>query len=276
MTMALNHLGIRSSVVDIATETLALFSRHIRHLRRTPEKIVWVSMNPLVMLVVLGYVARNFIVVPGSGDYQEYILAGCLGQVGLASIGPSAIGVATDLRSGLMDRLRSLPISRVSVLLGRTVSDLVLAMLTVVLVTLAGLALGWRPQTEPLSVLAGFALLLAYIYTMLWLGVLLGLLMTNVDTIEAVSSTMLVTFSFLSNAFLSADGLPDWIRPIAAWNPVSSVVAACRTLWGNPVSTTADNFPAQHPIMAALGSIAILLAIIIPLSARAFRSATSR
>jgi len=275
MSLALERvvIGERGSAL---TDTFALVGRQLTHLRRAPGKFVGIAMNPLVMMLVLGYLFKNFIVVPGSGDYQEYILAGCAAQVGLASVGPSAIGVASDLRTGLMDRLRSLPISRTSVLMGRTLSDLALAAATVAVVSLAGLLLGWRIHTGLWEALAGYGILLLFVYTMLWVGVLIGLAIHTLETIDAVGALMVVLFSFLSSAFLSTDGMPEWIRPIAAWNPLSAVVTACRDLWGNPSSPVRDGLPAQHPVIVALVSLALILAVVIPLSVRSFRTAAAR
>lgn len=275
MSLALERgvIGERGSSL---TDTFALVGRQLVHLRRAPGKFIGIAMNPLVMMLVLGYLFKNFIVVPGSGDYNEYILAGCAAQVGLASIGPSAIGVASDLRTGLMDRLRSLPISRTSVLMGRTLADLALAAVTVVVVSLAGLLLGWRIHTGLWEALAGYGILLLFVYAMLWVGVLVGLVIRSLETIDAVGAMVVVLFSFLSSAFLSTDGMPAWIQPIAAWNPVSAVVTACRDLWGNPSSPVRDGLPAQHPVIVALVSLVVLLAVVIPLGVRAFRTAAAR
>lgn len=276
MSIAVDRVDIGPVTGSAAGDVAALIGRHVRHLRRAPGKFVGIAMNPLVMMLVLGYLFKNFIVVPGSGNYQEYILAGCVAQVGLASIGPSAIGVASDLRSGLMDRLRSLPISHASILLGRTLSDLLLAVVTVGVVSVVGLLFGWRVHTGPLPALAGFGLLLLFIYAMLWIGVLIGLVVSSLETIDALGALVVVLSSFLSSAFLSTDGLPGWIRPIAAWNPVNSVVTACRKLWGNPLSSVHDTLPAQQPVLVALVTVGILLAVVIPLSVRMFRTAASR
>ncbi|MFH8408918.1 ABC transporter permease [Streptomyces sp. NPDC018019] len=253
-------------------DTAALAGRHLLHLRRAPGKFLGIVMNPLILLIAVGYLFRNSISVPGSGNYQEYLMAGVAVQVGLASIGPTAIGVAMDMRGGLVDRFRSLPVSRTAVLVGQTLSDLIVSALGLVIVMLVGLAVGWRPHAGPLSVAAGFALILAFIYTMLWVGVLLGLLLRSPETIDSVGAIVLVAFSFLSNAFFSVAGLPSWIRPLAEWNPVSAVVTACRTLWGNPV-VTGTGFPADHPVLVTAGTLAVLLAVCVPLSLRAYRKA---
>jgi ABC-type multidrug transport system permease subunit len=160
--------------------------------------------------------------------------------------------------------------------MGRTLSDLVLATVTVAVVSLAGLLLGWRIHTGLWEALAGYGILLLFVYTMLWVGVLVGLVIRTLETIDAVGALVVVLFSFLSSAFLSTDGMPSWIQPIAAWNPISAVVTACRDLWGNPTSPVRDGLPAQHPVIVALVSLAVMLAVVIPLAVRSFRTAATR
>ncbi|MGA5867880.1 ABC transporter permease [Streptomyces cinereoruber] len=165
----------RTPVVDVAhapasppavtngrpvTETFALAGRRLRHLRRTPGRLVGIVLNPLVMLLAVGYLFKDAIVAPQGGDYQEYLMAGIAVQVGLAGIGPTAISIAMDLRAGLMDRFRSLSISRAAVLVAHALADLLVGLAILAVITLVGLAIGWRPHGDPLSVAAVFAVLL--------------------------------------------------------------------------------------------------------------------
>ncbi len=136
-----------------------------------------------------------------------------------------------------MDRFRSLPIARPSVLLGHTLGDLAVGLIGLAVVTGIGVLFGWRPERGPLPVLAGFLLLAVFMYAMLWVGVLLGLFSRNMETINVVAGLVTVLLSFLSNAFQSVDRLPAWLRPVADWNPVSAVVTWTRELWGNPTAT---------------------------------------
>lgn len=249
----------------------ALCGRHLRHLRRSPGRFVGITMNPLVILFAMGYLFRRSILVPGSDNYVEFLLAGVAAQVALASVGPTAIGVNLDLREGLIDRFRSLPISRASVLIGRTLADLLVSVGALMIVVLVGLALGWRPHTGVGSVLAGLGLLVWFIYVMLWVGVVLGLALHQPETIDSVGALVLVISSFLSSAFLPVQGLPVWVRPIAEWNPVSAVVSACRQLFGNP-ATAPDGFAGQHPLVVASIMLTVLLVVLIPFADRRYRA----
>ncbi|MFH8972855.1 ABC transporter permease [Streptomyces sp. NPDC017890] len=266
-----------STVLAYGQDVAALTGRHLRHLRRTPEKIIGVALTPVAMVVILGYLFATVVQVKGSGSsYREYIMAGVFAQVGLSCIGITAIGVAGDLGKGLIDRFRSLPMGRATVLLGHTLADLVAAALSIVLVALTGLAVGWRVHGTFFENLAGFVLLLAFAYAMLWVGALLGMMMRNLEAINGVAALMLVLFSFLSSSFMPLAGLPDWLRVIAEWNPVSAVSEACRQLWGNTDAVSSGSFPVEHPVIVSLISIGLLIALLIPLSLRVYRTSATR
>ncbi|MBD0674756.1 ABC transporter permease [Streptomyces sp. CBMA156] len=258
-------------------DTTVLTGRHLRHLRRSPGRLLLITMTPAVMLIAIGYLFRGSIAIPGVSSYEDYIMAGIAAQVALAGVGPTALGVAIDLRDGLVDRYRSLPISASSVLVGRALSDMVTAVVGLVAVSGLGLLLGWRPHGGPGRILAGFAVLLAFSFVMLWVGILLGTTMRNVEAIDGTGALILVVLSFLSNAYVAVDGLPGWLRPAAEWNPVSSVITVCRVLWGNqPTGPTAAGFPASHPGIVVACSLGIVLLAVVPAALRGFRRAVER
>jgi len=252
-------------------EIYALAGRRLQHLRAAPGRLLGIAMNSLVTMVAVGYLFGESIVVPGSVNYQEYLMAGAAAQIGLASIAPTAIGVAMDLKDGLTDRFRSLPISRGAVLIGHTIGDFVVGLLALVAVCTVGYISGWRTHTGILSTVAGFALMAAFIYAMLWLGVLLGLAVRNLESIDSIGGIVVVAFSFVSNAFLSTEKLPDWIQPLAEWNPVSSVSNACRVLWGNPIAAD-SGIPVTNPGLVVTVSLTLLLVVTVPLSFRRYRA----
>jgi ABC-2 type transport system permease protein len=255
-------------------DVLALMGRRLRHFRSSPGKLLAIALNPIVMIVALGYLFEASIVIPGSGSYQEYIFAGIAAQIALTSLGPTAVGMAEDLRNGLVDRFRTLSISRAAVLISHTLADLLISAVTLVLVTGIAYLLGWRTHAGLGPTLTGFALLLGFSYAMLWAGVLLGLVMKSMGSIEATGSLLLVLFTFVSNAFLSTERMPGWLGAIAQWNPLSLVATACRDLWGNPVG--ASGLPAQRPVELAAATIVGILVVTIPLAVRAYGRAASR
>lgn len=266
-----------SSALAHGSDVAALTGRHLRHLRRTPEKIIGVALTPVAMVVILGYLFATVVEVKNSGgSYREYIMAGVFAQVGLSCIGITAIGVAGDLGKGLIDRFRSLPMGRATVLVSHTLADLAAAALSIVLVAVTGLAVGWRVHGTFAENAAGFLLLLGFAYAMLWVGALLGMVMRNLEAISGVAALLLVLFSFLSSSFMPLAGLPGWLQALAEWNPVSAVSEACRQLWGNTGAVTSGSYPVEHPVTVSLISIGLLIAVLVPLSLRVYRISATR
>ncbi|MCU1686684.1 MAG: type transporter [Amycolatopsis sp.] len=256
-----------------AVEIFALAGRRLRHLLRAPGRLIGVIMNPLVTMIAMGYLFKTSIVVPGGGNYPEYLMAGAAVQVGLASVGPTAIAVSMDLKGGLVDRFRSLPISRTAVLIGHTLADLVSSLAGLVVVMLVGFALDWRPNNGFLGLLAGFGVLAVFIYVMLWVGVLLGMCVSSLESIDSFGGLIVVVFSFMSSAFLASSQFPNWIRPFAEWNPVSSVSNAVRRLWGNPVAS-GDGFALHNPGVVIVIALGVVLTVTTVLSFRRYRTAS--
>ncbi|MGA5817920.1 ABC transporter permease [Kitasatospora sp. NPDC094028] len=261
---------------ETLSDAWALTGRHMRHIKRMPERLLSLTVLPVAFVVVFGYLFGSAMSVPGGGSYQEYIMSGIFVQVMLGNVSLTALGVVADLENGLVDRFRSLPISRSAVLIGRTVSDLVLGAWTCLVMAVVGFLIGWRVHNGFFSTLGGFALLLMLGFGLSWIGALLGLALRSVEAVNALGAMIMMPLAFLSNAFIPLDGLPSWLRTIAEWNPVSAVVAASRSLFGNSLGTSSTAFPAQHPAPLAVGFTVILLAVAIPLAGRAYQKVAAR
>ncbi|OCC07229.1 ABC transporter permease [Streptomyces sp. PTY087I2] len=263
------------------TETLvhssALIGRHLRHLARTPQQLLSVTLLPVLFVLVFGYLFGSAMEVPGGQSYQDYIMAGIFAQVVLGNMVLSALGVISDLDNGLMDRFRSLPMSRSAVLIGRTTHDLILTVWSFALMTVPGYVIGWRVHEGIPSALGGFGVMLLLGLAASWLGALLGLKLANAAAVNALGSIIVMPLAFLSNAFIPLDGLPGWMQAISQWNPVSSVVQATRELFGNapPVPANAA-FPMQHAVPMAVALSLALLVVAVPLTIRAYEKAASK
>jgi ABC transporter DrrB family efflux protein len=177
-----------------------------------------------------------------------------------------------DLNKGIIDRFRSLPMARSAVLSGRTLSDVVYNAGILVVLMLSGLAVGWRVHSSIGEFLAGVGLLLLFTYVMSWVGVFMGLSVPTVEVANQVGFTVVFPLTFLSNVFVPPQTLPNWLRPVAEWNPVSALTAAIRQLWGNPNPFAATGFPAEHPILLTLIWVAILVAVFAPLGVWRYRA----
>jgi len=260
----------------ILTETAALTGRRLRRLRRSPGELLAVTIVPVTMVVVMGYLLDKSIVMPGGAGYLDFMMAGIGAQVALGAFGTSAIAVADDLRGGLVDRFRSLPIGRLPVLLAQSLCDLLLTAAGTAIASAVGWLLGWRIHTGIVAGLAGFGLLLALAFLLSWTGILAALWIRSTPAVNSLSGLVLVVGSFLSTAFVPPDGLPGWLHAIASWSPVSTVSTACRRLWGNPVADTGNSLAVVHAVPVALVTIAILLAVVMTTASRLFRSISEK
>jgi ABC transporter DrrB family efflux protein len=264
-------------VIALVEDSSALIGRQMRHIARVPESLLGVTLLPIAIVLIFGYMLGS-VVQPGASpyDYREYIMAGIFIQVMVSGMVTTATGFSDDLKNGLVDRFRSLPMSRASVLIGRTVSDLVLAAISCVVVAVVGYLIGWRAHEGVAKTAAGFGLLLLLGFVMAWLGALIAMAARSAEAVSGLSF-LVMPIAFLSNAFVPLDNLPHWLRVVAEWNPVSTVALACRQLFGNPgADATSGAYPAQHPVPAALVILLGLLAILVPLAVRSYRRAVAR
>jgi ABC-2 type transport system permease protein len=257
------------------SDSLVFARRSAAHVRQIPEKLIDVTVQPLMFVLLFAYVFGGVIAIP-DGDYKEYLMGGILVQsIAFGIMGP-ATSIATDLTEGIVDRFRSLPASRSAYLSGHMIAELAAMTLAIVVMTLSGLVIGWRIDAGFLSAVGGFGLLVLFAFAMLWVGTLLGVTARSTDAVTGALFLVVFPLTFLSNAFVPADGLPDGLRTVAEWNPVSIMVAAVRTLFGNPTALPADAaWPLAHPVLCALLGCAAILAVAMPSTLWRFRVRTT-
>jgi ABC-2 type transport system permease protein len=184
--------------------------------------------------------------------------------------------MATDMNEGIVDRFRSLPMARSAFLTGHLIAELAAAALAVTVLALSGLIVGWRIHEDVPHALAGFALLLLFAFAMLWIGTLIGVWARSPDAVQGIAFIFIFPLTFLSNVFVPAAGLPDGLRAVAEWNPVSMMVAAVRTLFGNPTALPDHAaWPLAHPVVSSLIACGVLLAAAVPLTLWRFRVRTT-
>ncbi|GHJ35310.1 ABC transporter permease [Streptomyces sp. TS71-3] len=266
--------GIGQSVRD----SLVLARRNMIRMRRIPEILLFGLIQPIMFVVLFTYVFGGSIQVGGSlsqQDYREFLMAGIFAQTVTFATAGAGAGIADDMHKGLIDRFRSLPMARGAVLTGRTLADLVQTALTLVVLALVALLIGWRTHDNFGKVLAGFGLLLLLGYAFSWIGALIGL---SVRTPEAATSGGLIwlfPLTFISNAFVDSNNLPTFFRHIAEWNPFSTTVQASRELFGNlpPGFKTPDAWPMQHPVWASVLWSVLILVVFRTLAVRKYRRA---
>jgi ABC-2 type transport system permease protein len=257
------------------SDSLALAGRNLQHVRQIPEKLLDVTLQPIMFVLLFAFVFGNVIAVPG-GDYRDYLIGGILVQsLAFGMMGPGT-SIATDLGEGMVDRIRSLPTSRSAYLFGHFAAELAASLLAVVILCVTGFAIGWGIDSSVLEALGGVVLLVAFAAAMIWVGTLVGVVARSPDAVQGFVFMIVFPLTFLSNAFVPATGLPDGLRQIAEWNPISAVVAAVRTLFGNPTAIPPDApWPLAHPVVAAVAWTSLLLAVSIPLTIARFRARTT-
>jgi ABC transporter DrrB family efflux protein len=235
--------------------------RNLIHVRREPQQLSDSTIQPVLFTLLFVSIFSASMVLPGGGDPKDFLVPGLLAlNLTTGSVG-TAIGLASDLHNGVIDRLRTLPMSQASVLFGRSISDLLSTSLCAAFVLLTGLFLGWRPTTGALSIVAGIALVIFFGYAISWFCGCIGLMVGEPEAAQGIAFIILFPLAFVSNAFAATQGMPTVLRVIANWNPVSAVTAGVRELFGNPnPSSTIDVWPMQHPVLAGTAwSVGILV-----------------
>jgi ABC-2 type transport system permease protein len=249
--------------------------RNIKHIRRMPEMLADVTFQPIMFVVLFAYVFGGSI--NAGVNYREWLLPGIMAQTMAFSCFVVAIGLTNDLNKGIIDRFRSLPISRASVLIGRSVSSLIHSSIGTVVMAVTGLLIGWRIHNGFGRALVGFGLLLLFGFAMIWFGILAGSRLKSVEAVQGVMFTAVFPLTFLADTFAPAANMsPAWLRTIAEWNPISSLVRAMRESWGNTTPLAPDAaLPLHHPVLSTvLWSLALTL-VLAPLSIRAFNRRTT-
>lgn len=238
--------------------------RNLVKIKRSPDMLVFAVLQPIMFVLLFSQVYGGAIQVRGT-DYTQFLMAGIFAQTVVFGATFSGSAMAQDLKEGLIDRFRTLPMSASAVLVGRTNSDLVLNGISMVIMMATGLAVGWRVQSAPHEFLAGVGLLLLFSYAFSWVMALLGMSVKTPEVINNASFMILFPLTFISNAFVPSETMPLVLRVFAEWNPVSSLVQAARGLFGNVgTAPVPDVWTMQHPVLTVLVGIAVMLAVFVP------------
>ena len=254
----------------------ALVRRNLTHIKRQPEMLTDVTIQPVMFVVLFAFVFGGSINIPGV-DYKEWLLPGIMAQTMAFSAFIVAIGLCTDITKGIIDRFRSLPIGREAVVVARSVSSLIHSSIGIVVMSVTGLFVGWRINEGVVRGLLGYALLVLFGFMMIWIGILCGSSLRSVEAVQGVMFVAIFPLTFVSNAFARPEGMPPVLRFLAEWNPISALVQALRELWGNegfPLPPDAA-LPLQYPVIATIIWTVGLSAILAPLAVRAYARRTT-
>ncbi|WP_323959833.1 ABC transporter permease [Arthrobacter sp. JZ12] len=249
--------------------------RNLIKIKRVPEILVFTILQPIMFVLLFSQVYAGAMNVP---DYVNFLMAGIFAQTVIFGSTFSGAAMAQDLKDGIIDRFRSLPMSPAAVLIGRTNGDLVINSISMLIMMGTGWLVGWRVTTSLGGFISGVLVLLLFSYGFSWVMALLGMSVRSPEVINNASFMILFPLTFISNAFVPIHTLPEVLKNIAEWNPVSALVESARQLFGNtnPEFPEPTAWTLQNPVITVIIGIVLMLAIFVPLSVRKFTSISSR
>ncbi len=250
-----------------ATDTLIIAQRNLTRLKRQPDLLLAFTVQPVMFVLLFVYVFGGAIQTPGL-SYKDFLLPGIIVQNVAFSGFVTALGLNEDLSKGLIDRFRSLPMSRPAVLAGRTLSDLGSSLISILVLLITGLIIGFRFDASGLEILGGIGLMLLFGYAFSWVFALLGLLVNSPEAANSVGFIAVFPLTFISSAFVPTDSMPPVLQTFADVNPFTVLVDAMRSLW---VGT-----PAGNSVWGGVVWSLVILAIFAPLAIARYRRATAR
>jgi ABC transporter DrrB family efflux protein len=263
----------RTTVVQ---QSWIMVKRNMIHTKRMPELLSDVTVQPIMFVLLFAFVFGASIANTGGASYREFLLPGIQAQTIVFTAFVVASGITADVEKGIIDRFRSLPIRRSSVLIGRSVASLFHSSIGVVVMAITGLCIGWRIRGGVAEAVLAFALILVFGFGMIWFGILVGSVMRSVEAVNGVMFSVLFPITFLANTFAPTAPMPKWLRVTAEWNPVSSLAQAMRELWGNgPAAPPDAQLPLHHPVLATILWSLAMTAVIAPFALRAYARRTS-
>ena len=256
---------------------LVIARRNIIKIKRVPEVLVFVLLSPIMFVLLFAYIFGSAIPIAG-GSYREFLMAGIFAQTVIFGATFTGAGLAEDMQKGIIDRFRSLPMSRAAVVMGRTASDVIYNVLSLLIMALTGLVVGWRIRGSLIDALAGFGLLLLFSYAVSWMMALVGLSVPSPEVVNNASFMVIFPITFIANTFVPSENLPTVLRVFAEWNPVSSVAHATRTLFGNipPGTPEPTAWPLQNAVLYTIIWAGIIIAVFAPLSVRRYTKAAKK
>jgi ABC-2 type transport system permease protein len=253
-----------------------LTRRNLVHIAREPLQLSDVTVQPVLFTLLFVYVFGAGVVLPGGGSYKSFAIAGLLAMNLVTSAMGTAVGLCDDLDTGVIDRFRTLAMWRPAILVGRTLADVLTAVICSAFVAGTGLIVGWRPEGSVLATLGGFGIFLLFSYALSWFCACLGLISKGPESAQSMGLVVLFPLAIVSNALVPTEHMPALLKTIADWNPVSAVTSASRKLFSNPNPSAAiHTWPMQHPLLVALLWSFALIAVFGPLATYLYRRRTT-
>ena len=249
------------------SETSLLVGRSFRMIPRVPERLLDVTLQPIVFTLLFLYVFGSAIHIPGT-RYQDYLLPGLLGQQLAFGIIGAGVATATDFHTGVIDRFRSLPVKRLAIITSQVVGQVLEQVLGMTIVIVLGLALGWRPTFGVGGFFELVGLILLGLTAFTWFGVLLGMMVRSTDAMQGLGFSIVFPLSFLAGTFVPISGMALVPRVIGEWDPISALVASVRHVAQG--TDAHGSWQLEHPVVAMVGWCLLIIAVCVPLALRRF------
>jgi ABC-2 type transport system permease protein len=254
-------------------DTWVIARRGLVHMKRQPEQLSDATIQPIMFVLLFAYVFGGAIDVPGGGNYREFLMGGIFAQTIVFTAFGVALSLANDRKNQAVDRFRSLPIAKGALLGGHAIANLIKSLLPIALMSICGLAIGWRIRDGVPDAIGGFLLLIGFAFAMIWVGVLLGSLVATPEGVTGIAFVALFPITFVASTFVPTETMPGVLRTIAEWNPVTTLADAVRVQFGNPNTPTApgDPWSIAHPMAYSIIWIVGIVAVCAPLAVRAYQ-----
>ena len=257
-----------SALAYAVSDTLVLAKRNLLRIPRAPDLLISFTLQPIMFVLLFVYVFGGAIQTPGFDDYTDFLMPGIIVQTMSFGGFVTALGLAEDLKKGLVDRFRSLPMARSAVLSGRTLADVATNCVSLAIMISVGLLVGFTFDANVFEIVAGIGLMLLFGYAFSWIFAFFGLTASSAEAAQAIGFMAIFPLTFISSAFVPVESMPAALEWFAEVNPFTTVVDAMRSLW---VDT-----PAGNDIWAAVLWCVGLITVFAPLSVARYRHAVSR
>jgi ABC-2 type transport system permease protein/oleandomycin transport system permease protein len=264
---AVTHAPERSRLTlgETFADSRVMAGRQLRKNIRRPVYVIFSFIQPVMFVLLFRYVFGGAIDT-GGVDYVDFLMPGIIVQTAIFGALLTGIGLTEDIKAGVVDRFRSLPIARSAVLVGRTAADVVMNVMTLIVMLLVGVAVGFRPSEPFYELVLAFVLVLAFAYVFSWISAFVGLSVKDPETAQSAGFIWVFPLTFVSSAFVPTDSMSGALQAFASVNPVTLCVDAARAL-------TIGVGDVKGPLLGTLAWLVGLLLVFVPLAVRAFRNA---
>jgi ABC transporter DrrB family efflux protein len=246
--------------------------RGLVHMKRQPEALSDATIQPIMFVLLFAYVFGGAIDVPGGGNYREFLMGGIMAQTIVFTAFGVAMSIANDRKNQAVDRFRSLPIAKGAVLGGHAVANLVKSLLPIAIMSVSGLLIGWRIRSSVVDAVAGYFLMVAFAFAMIWVGVLLGSFVATPEGVQGIAFVALFPITFIASTFVPVASMPGPLKVVAQWNPVTTLSDALRELFDNPNTPTqaGDPWSIANPVAYTWLWIIGIIVVCAPLAVRIY------